>query len=404
MADDRPSSRIGGPAATSVAAPPGLTASDTGFDPTLTAGSPPLAGDGGAAVAILPAIEAPPLENVVPAIAAGDPFRARLVQRLLEIVPGLVSWLLILSPLLLSFRFPEVVAWFVLTFDFYWLYKAVVVTGSVCVAFGRVRQTTAADWRTRSLALADPGARLAEIDRLEPLIRNRVAELRRGGERLAATGGRRELDRLERERRDLDRPARSRRLAAARPAPALPRGLDPDLHRAVREAVRDGPRPRRGRLPARPADGRDHHPRDRPRGPQERRPAARPVRRPVRPFLPHPRPARARHRRRQELGDGLWRALAVPRDRPAWLRPRRRRRHRPRLGLPRPSAVLRLPDLDVPHRARPLPAAVPADPDVPQQPVGHAAADPARRGRGDPRPDVALADPREARLASRPTR
>ena len=203
MADDRPSSRIGGPAATSVAAPPGLTASDTGFDPTLTAGSPPLAGDGGAAVAILPAIEASPLENVVPGIAAGDPFRARLVQRLLEIVPGLVSWLLILSPLLLSFRFPEVVAWFVLTFDFYWLYKAVVVTGSVCVAFGRVRQTTAADWRTRSLALADPGARLAEIDRLEPLIRNRVAELRRGGERLAATGGRRELDRLERERRDL---------------------------------------------------------------------------------------------------------------------------------------------------------------------------------------------------------
>ena len=94
------------------------------------------------------------------------------LQRVLEIVPGLVSWVLILSPLILSFRFPQIVAWFVLTFDFYWLYKAVVLTGSVCIAFGRVRRTTAADWRTRALALADPAARLAEIDRLVPLIRD----------------------------------------------------------------------------------------------------------------------------------------------------------------------------------------------------------------------------------------
>ena len=133
MAEDRPSSRIGGPAATSVAAPPGLTASRSGFDPALPAGPSTLAGDGATAVAILPALDATPAEPVVPSIAAGDAFRARLVQRLLEIVPGAVSWLLILSPLLLSFRFPEIVAWFVLTFDFYWLYKAVVLTGSVCV-------------------------------------------------------------------------------------------------------------------------------------------------------------------------------------------------------------------------------------------------------------------------------
>ena len=140
---------------------------------------------------------------VGPVTDAGDPARARLLQRVLEIVPGLVSWVLILSPLILSFRFPQIVAWFVLTFDFYWLYKAVVLTGSVCIAFGRVRRTTAVDWRTRALALADPAARLAEIDRLEPLIRVRIGELRRSGQRLAALGGRRELDRLDRERRDL---------------------------------------------------------------------------------------------------------------------------------------------------------------------------------------------------------
>ena len=44
-------------------------------------------------------------------------------QRALEIVPGLVTWTLILAPIVLSFRFPEIVAWFVLSFDFYWFYK-----------------------------------------------------------------------------------------------------------------------------------------------------------------------------------------------------------------------------------------------------------------------------------------
>ncbi len=136
---------------------------------------------------------------------AGDPTRARLAQRALEIVPGFVSWALILSPLVLSFRFPAVVAWFVLTFDFYWLYKAVVLTASVCVTFARIRRTMAVDWRTRAMALADPAARLAEIDRLVPLVQTRIDALSRAGEPLAADGGRRELVRLDHERDDLAR-------------------------------------------------------------------------------------------------------------------------------------------------------------------------------------------------------
>jgi hypothetical protein len=140
-----------------------------------------------------------------PTTDAGVPTEGHLVQRLLEIVPGLVSWTLIVSPLLLSFRWPQVVAWFVLTFDFYWLYKAVMLTGSVCVTFTRIRRTMAADWRTRAFALSDPAGRLGEIDRLMPLIEARVALLADAGERVAASGGRRELDRLDAERGDLAR-------------------------------------------------------------------------------------------------------------------------------------------------------------------------------------------------------
>jgi len=171
---------------------------------TLTIGGPPADLLVGPTVDIV-ALDSSASRPAGPVTDAGDPTRARLVQRVLEIVPGLVSWALILSPLVLSFRFPAVVAWFVLTFDFYWLYKAVVLTGSVCVTFARIRRTMAADWRTRALSLADPAARLADIDRIVPLVRSRTEVLAQTGQHLAAVGGWRELTRLDHERRDLAR-------------------------------------------------------------------------------------------------------------------------------------------------------------------------------------------------------
>jgi hypothetical protein len=131
--------------------------------------------------------------------------RAHLVQRLLEIVPGLVTWMLILSPFVLSLRIPEVVAWFVLTFDFYWFYKALMLTGSVMVAFLRIRSVVAVDWRTRAFSLAYLPARREALDRLIPDARARIDELQRSGNRLAVTGGRRYLARLREERKDVER-------------------------------------------------------------------------------------------------------------------------------------------------------------------------------------------------------
>lgn len=131
--------------------------------------------------------------------------RSRIVQRVLEIVPGVVTWVLIASPFVLSFRWPEIVAWFVLTFDFYWLYKAVILTASVAITFTRIRRVMAIDWRTRAFALADLAGRQAEIQRLVPLIASRVGQLERAGERLAAAGGRRELARLADEELEIER-------------------------------------------------------------------------------------------------------------------------------------------------------------------------------------------------------
>jgi hypothetical protein len=167
--------------------------------PAVADGAPRVADGAPGAVASRP--DSSTGENAPAELAQGSGSRA---TRLLEIAPGVVTWALIILPIVLSFGYPEIVAWFVLSFDFYWFYKAIVLVASVAIAFVRIRRVTSIDWRTRAFALADIPGRLAEIDRLRPMIAARVAQLAREGHRLAAAGGRRELERLLDERQDLE--------------------------------------------------------------------------------------------------------------------------------------------------------------------------------------------------------
>jgi hypothetical protein len=73
--------------------------------------------------------------------------RYHWLQRLLEMVPGLVSWAVIIGPIWLSFSYPWLVAYFVLSFDFYWLCRTLWFAGAVIVAFRRVRRVQATDWK-----------------------------------------------------------------------------------------------------------------------------------------------------------------------------------------------------------------------------------------------------------------
>ncbi|HEY5487397.1 MAG TPA: hypothetical protein VIK06_07110 [Candidatus Limnocylindrales bacterium] len=125
--------------------------------------------------------------------------------RVLEIIPGLLTWILIIAPIPLSLRYPEIVGWFVLSFDFYWLYRAVVLSVSVSISFRRIRRVMATDWRTRAFSLADPKARLDELSRLIGRVTERIAALQASGQMSAARGGRRELRRLIDEHRSLER-------------------------------------------------------------------------------------------------------------------------------------------------------------------------------------------------------
>jgi len=78
-------------------------------------------------------------------------------------VPGLISWAIILGPIWLSFSYPWLVAYFVLSFDFYMLCRSLWFAVTVVIGYSRVRRVLANAWLPRVRGLADPSARRREL-------------------------------------------------------------------------------------------------------------------------------------------------------------------------------------------------------------------------------------------------
>jgi len=72
--------------------------------------------------------------------------KEHLIQRSLEILPGFVSWNLILFPLWGAFVFPMAVAYFVLLFDIFWIYKSVALAFFAVLAHLRIEASKKMDW------------------------------------------------------------------------------------------------------------------------------------------------------------------------------------------------------------------------------------------------------------------
>lgn len=67
-------------------------------------------------------------------------------QRILEILPGAFSWFWILFPVWGSFLIPEVVAYYIIAFNVYWLYRSITMAGLAIVAHFRLKASMAYDW------------------------------------------------------------------------------------------------------------------------------------------------------------------------------------------------------------------------------------------------------------------
>jgi cellulose synthase/poly-beta-1,6-N-acetylglucosamine synthase-like glycosyltransferase len=67
-------------------------------------------------------------------------------RRFLEILPGFVSWTLILFPLWGSYVSPLAVAYFILFFDVYWFYKSFSLAVTAFIASRKIKQAEKTNW------------------------------------------------------------------------------------------------------------------------------------------------------------------------------------------------------------------------------------------------------------------
>lgn len=92
------------------------------------------------------------MTNFFQTIFARYPIKTR---RFLELLPGFTSWALILSPIWGSFFFPYVIAYFILFFDVYWLYKSFLLAVTSHIAAKKIRFAQREDWLAKAKALSE---------------------------------------------------------------------------------------------------------------------------------------------------------------------------------------------------------------------------------------------------------
>jgi len=70
----------------------------------------------------------------------------RVIHRLLEILPGFVSWNIILFPYWGIFVIPTTVAYFILIFNIYWFYQSLQIAITAIISHLRIQASIAYDW------------------------------------------------------------------------------------------------------------------------------------------------------------------------------------------------------------------------------------------------------------------
>lgn len=70
----------------------------------------------------------------------------RQINRGLEILPGFLTYFVLLSPILLALSLPAVLVWLVIAANVYWFFKAMRIALFVIVGYRKMRQAESVDW------------------------------------------------------------------------------------------------------------------------------------------------------------------------------------------------------------------------------------------------------------------
>jgi len=90
--------------------------------------------------------------------------RARRIQRVLETVPGGLTWTVILGMFLSSWLFPVGAAVFVIVFDIYWIFLTMYVAFFSTVSYRSLRRGMRINWWERMVRVRDGKTYLSEVE------------------------------------------------------------------------------------------------------------------------------------------------------------------------------------------------------------------------------------------------
>src|SRR3989344_326423 len=70
----------------------------------------------------------------------------KTTRRILEIIPGFISWNIILFLFWGGYFFPDITAYFILLFNVFWVYKGLSLTISTLVSYFRIQASQSLNW------------------------------------------------------------------------------------------------------------------------------------------------------------------------------------------------------------------------------------------------------------------
>ncbi len=86
----------------------------------------------------------------------------RWFYRFLEIIPGALTWSILLGPIILSLVFPIAVAYFIIAFDLLWLMKSIRMSFALVLGYRRTKEAENRDWNVRLQQLSNIPASLEQ--------------------------------------------------------------------------------------------------------------------------------------------------------------------------------------------------------------------------------------------------
>ena len=99
-----------------------------------------------------------------------DP-RAHRWQRIMEIIPGTLTWFTLVGMFLFSFFLPVYVAIFIVAFDIYWIYRTIFIAYYSVEGYNRLKEGKQIDWWERCQNIENP-------QKYAAMIRERMKQLK----------------------------------------------------------------------------------------------------------------------------------------------------------------------------------------------------------------------------------